>query len=46
MGTEQLLASLPLGPNSIETFWLEFWLEKSLEFWLEIPYTEKVFKNG
>ena len=26
-----------LGPNSIETFWLEFWLEKSLELWLEIP---------
>ena len=25
---------------------LEFWLEKSLEFWLEIPHTKKVFKNG
>ena len=28
-----------LGPNSIEQFLLEFWLEKSLEFWLEIPHT-------
>ena len=36
----------PGGPNSIETFWLEFWLEKPLEFWLEIPYTKKMFKNG
>ena len=25
-----------LGPNSIEIFWLEFRLEKPLEFWLEI----------
>ena len=25
------------GPNSIEECWLEFWLEKSLEFRLEIP---------
>ena len=23
-----------------------FWREKSLEFWLEIPYTRKMFKNG
>ena len=30
-----------LGPNSIE----KFWLEKSLEFWLEIPYTKKKLKN-
>ena len=29
----------PLGPNSIDTFQLEFRLEKLLEFWLEIPYT-------
>ena len=35
-----------LGSNSIEIFWLEFWPEKSLEFWLEIPYTKKMFKNG
>ena len=28
-----------LGPNSIETFRLEFLLEKLLEFWLEIPCT-------
>ena len=35
-----------LGPNSIENFWLEFWLEKSLEFWLEIPHTKKMLKNG
>ena len=27
-------------------FWLEFRLEKPLEFWLEIPYTKKKFKNG
>ena len=25
-----------LGPNSTEIFGLEFWLEKPLEFWLEI----------
>ena len=31
-----------LGPNSIENFWLEFWFEKPLEFWLEIPCTENV----
>ena len=30
------------GPNSIETFWLEFQLGKSLE----IPYTKEMFKNG
>ena len=30
------------GPNSIEKFQLEFWLEKSLELWLEIPYTKKI----
>ena len=35
-----------LGPNSVEKFWLEFWLEKSLEFCLEIPYTKKMLKNG
>ena len=29
------------GGDSIGTIWLE----KSLEFWLEIPYTEKTFKN-
>ena len=33
------------GPNSIEIL-LEFWLEKSLEFWLEIPHTKNNFKNG
>ena len=27
-----------------ENFWLEFQLEKSLEFWLEILYTKKKFK--
>ena len=26
-----------LGPNSIEQFWLEFWLENSVGFWLENP---------
>ena len=27
-----------LEVDSIEKFQLEFWLEKSLEFWPEIPY--------
>ena len=36
----------PQGPNSIEKIWLEFWLEKRLEFWLEIPYTKKWFEKG
>ena len=40
-----VLLSLLLGVNSIENFWLEFRLEKSLEFWLEIPHTLKMFKN-
>ena len=35
-----------LGPNSIEKIWLEFWLEKPLEVWLEMSYTKKMFKNG
>ena len=37
-----------LGPNSIEQVWLEVevWLEKPLAFWLEIPYTKKMFTNG
>ena len=30
------------GPNSTETFRLE----KSLEFCIDIPHTEKKFKNG
>ena len=30
------------GGNSIE----KNWLEKPLEFWLDIPYTKKKFKNG
>ena len=34
-----------LEPDSIENFWLEFWLEKPLEFLLEIPYTKKKSKN-
>ena len=38
-------ASRLQGPNSIEKNWLEFWLEKPLEFRLEIPYTKKMFKN-
>ena len=33
--------SVTLGGNSIE----KCWLEKSLEFWLEIPYTKEMFKN-
>ena len=35
-----------LGPNSIGNFWLKLWLEKSLEFWLEIPYNKKKLTNG
>ena len=35
----------PQGPNSIEKLYLEFRLEKPLEFWLEIPYTKKKLKN-
>ena len=31
-----LLVDDVLGPNSIEISWLEFRLEKPLEFWLEI----------
>ena len=34
---EGVLAAL--GPNSKETIWLEFRLEKPLEFWLKIPDT-------
>ena len=35
-----VVARVPaLGGDSIETFWIEFQLEKSLEFCLEIPYT-------
>ena len=37
---------VPLGPNSIGKFWLEFRLEKPLALWLEIPYTKTMFKNG
>ena len=38
-GTEQ-------GGNSIEKIWLDFRLEKQLEFWLDIPCTKEMFKNG
>ena len=31
-----------LGVDSIETFWIEFQLEQSLEVWLEIPYAKKM----
>ena len=41
-----LTQPLPLGGDSIEKCWLEFMLEKSLEFWLEIPYTDNVQKTG
>ena len=34
------------GPIQQKFFWLEFWFEKSLEFWLEIPHTKKMFRNG
>ena len=32
------------GSNSIEKFYLEFWLGKPPEFWLEISYTRKCSK--
>ena len=32
-------------PIQLKKFWLEYWLEKSLEFWLDIHYTIKMFKN-
>ena len=35
-------ALVVLGPNSIGNFWIE----KSLEFWFEIPLTEKMLKSG
>ena len=41
-GYEQYLQ----GTNLMEIFWLEFWLEKPLNFWLEIPSTKKMLKNG
>ena len=35
------------GPIQMKKFWLEFWLEKSLEFWPEILLhcTKKMFIN-
>ena len=37
----------PLSPGAQfnKKNWLEFRLEKSLEFWLEIPYSKKMLKN-
>ena len=35
-----------LGAQFNRKIWLEFRLEKQLEFWLPIPYTKKTFKNG
>ena len=35
-----------LGPNSIETFWLELRLETLLEFLHEIPCTKKMLNKG
>ena len=37
MNSSTLTVLKCLGSDSIE----KFWLEKSLEFWLEIPYTRK-----
>ena len=31
----------PRGPIQLKILWLQFWLEKPLELWLEIPYTKK-----
>ena len=42
LGEERILDAL--GPNSTEQFQLEFWIEKSLEFCLEIPYKKKIRK--
>ena len=28
-----------------QIFWLEFWLENTLEFWLKIPYTILIKKS-
>ena len=41
-----MLSKAALCGNSIHTFWLEFQLDKHPEFWLEIAYTKKNFKNG
>ena len=46
LGSDSSHLAHNLGPNSIEKCWLEFWLEKSLEFWLEITHTKKLIKNG
>ena len=40
-----LTSGLVLGPNSKENFLLEFWLEKSLEFLLEMSNTKEMFKK-
>ena len=37
---------VPLVGDYIENVQLDFWLGKSLEFWLEIPYTEKKTGTG
>ena len=34
------------GGDSIEKFQLQFCLEKSLEFWLEMPYHKEKFLSG
>ena len=42
---DERLSQRLLRENSIEKIQLAFQLEKSLEFWLEIPYIKKKFKN-
>ena len=37
-GQVDALLEAVLGPNSIQNFWLDIWLE--------IPYTKKLIKNG
>ena len=36
---------LSLGAIQHDIFWLEFYIGKPLEFWLEIPYTKKKINN-
>ena len=32
------------GPIQLEKVWLEFWLKKQLDIWLDIAYTKKSLK--
>ena len=39
-------ARRPQGPDSIDKFWLVFWLDTQLEFWVEVSFSDKKFRNG